>query len=62
MFLLIENLSMNRYLIKCQSIQTLSMDVDSEQVPLLCSASAPSDHSGKADVGDSRNPNDQLHL
>ena len=62
MFSTDENLFMDRYLIKCQSVQTLSVDMDSKQVPLPCSASTPSDHSRKADVGDSRNPNDQLHL
>ena len=57
-----ESLFMDRYLIKCQSVQTLSVDMDLKQVPLPCSANAPSDHSRKADVRNSRNPNDQLHL
>ena len=61
-----ENSLMNRYLVECKSVQTLSvdmdMDMDMEQVSLPSPASAPPDQNRETNVGDSRNPNDQLHL
>ena len=53
---------MNRYLIESQSVQTLSMDVNSEQVPLPSPASTPSNQGGEVNVKNSRNLDDQLHL
>ena len=53
---------MNRYLIEGQRVQTLSVDINSEQVPLPGSTSTPSNHGREADIEDSRNLDDQLHL
>ena len=43
---------MNRYLVEGQSIQTLSMDMDSEQVFLPSTTGPLSSQSRKADIRD----------
>ena len=57
-----ENSLMNRYLVECKSVQTLSVDMNMEQVSLPSPASAPPNQSRETDVRDSENPDDQLHL
>ena len=60
--LLMEIHLMDRYLIECQSVQMLSVDKESEQVPLPSPASTLSNQSRKMNFGDSGNLDDQLHL
>ena len=53
---------MNRYLVEGQSVQTPSVDMDSEQVFLPSTTGPPSSQSRKEDIKDTGDADDQLHL
>ena len=57
-----ENLVLNRYLVKSQGIQTLTVNMNTGQIPLPCTTHTPQSQSWEAIIYNTGDPNDQLHL
>ena len=52
----------DRYIISGESVQTLSVNVDAQKIPLPSSARAPQSQGQETDIDHSRYPHYQLQL